>query len=69
MISNYKLSKPCKVCGCEYQFQSRASCVKCHKERSKSYYQKTRKNVNPLLRFGFLKIRNTVNNTAERITR
>ena len=50
MISNYKLSKPCKHCGCEYQFQSRASCVKCHKEKSKSYYQKNKEKCQSLVK-------------------
>ena len=49
MISNYKLSKPCKHCGCEYQFQSRASCVDCHKEKSKSYYQKNKEKCQSLV--------------------
>ena len=39
MISNYRLSKPCKVCGCEYQYQSKPICVDCQKEKTKAYYQ------------------------------
>ena len=50
MISNYKLSKPCKVCGCEYQFQSRASCVDCHKKKSKSYYQQNKEKCQALVK-------------------
>ena len=50
MISNHKLSKPCKVCGCEYQFQSRASCVDCYKKKSKSYYQRNKEKCQALVK-------------------
>ena len=50
MISNYKLSKPCKHCGCEYQFQSRATCVECHKKKSKAYYQANKGKCQDLVR-------------------
>lgn len=37
---NYKqANKPCNLCGCEWVFHSRNSCVNCHKEKSKAYYQ------------------------------
>ena len=39
MKPHYKLSKPCGVCGCEYQYQSRPVCVECCKKKTKEYYQ------------------------------
>ena len=50
MISNYKLSKPCNVCGCEYQYQSRATCVECHKAKAKSYYQRNKEKCQELVK-------------------
>ena len=50
MKPHYKLSKPCSVCGCEYQYQSKAICVDCQKQRNRSYYQANKDKCRSLIK-------------------
>ena len=50
MKPHYKLSKPCSVCGCEYQYQSRPVCVECCKRKTKEYYQANKQKCQALVK-------------------